>query len=46
VFWFYAHDILSPNDMMVADVAIFSGSYLLLLVEAKVKFEKIMCVLC
>jgi len=34
------------HDMMVADVAIFSGSYLLPLVEAKVKFKKILCFLC
>jgi len=46
VFWFYVHEISSPHDMKVADVAIFSGSYLLPLVEGQVKFEKILCVLC
>jgi hypothetical protein len=34
VFWFYVDEISYPNNMTVADVAIFSGSYLLTLVEA------------
>ena len=46
MFWFYVHEISSSHDMKVANVVIFSGSYPLSLVEAQVKFEKILCVLC
>lgn len=38
------HEISSSHDMKVADVAMFSGSYLLPLVEEQIKFEKILCV--